>query len=722
MLLFTLTTFNKRKMTGPVVLFLLLLSSCQAQSTDYTAYLFAYFTGNGPGQEQVHYAISKDGYHYQALNDNQPVIDSKTISTSGGVRDPHILRGPDGLFYMVLTDLYVPEMGWENTAMVLLKSPDLVHWSHTVLDIPALYPARFGAVNRVWAPQTIYDPTAGKFMLYWSMRHNHDADIIYYAYANADFTGLEAEPRQLLFKQGACIDGDIVFKDGTYHLFFKNEDRDAKGIMLATSDKINEGYEVQEGYVDQTDSAVEGSGTFQLIGTEQYILMYDRYTSGKYQFCITDDLKKFKVIDADISMNFHPRHGSVIPITREEMNRLMEKWGGVSVMVLGSDNEQVKANNVEITNDLISLPVGPDTRIHQFDPAFQLFPGVSVHPTGVQDFSQGPIAYTFTLNGQSKTVDVSIPVRTNPVLNGYYADPEIIFSEREQKYYLYPTSDGFHGWSGKYFEVFESEDLIHWTNQGKIIDLTTDVSWANRNAWAPCAIEKKVGETYKYYYYFTAAQKIGVAVADHPAGPFKDSGEALIDFRPAGVNGGQEIDPDVFHDPVSGKYYLYWGNGYMAVAELNDDMVSIKKETLQVLTPDATYREGTEVFYRNGKYYFMWSEDDTRSPNYRVRYATANSPTGPLHIPTENLVIEKDPAQGVFGTGHNAVVYSKAQDQWYLVYHRFNRPKGIHMGDAAGFNREVCIDQLNFDANGAIKQVQPTLQGIFDTHETTTNH
>lgn len=338
---------------------LLSLTSCHPKSSDYTAYLFAYFTGNGPGQEQVHYAISKDGYHYRALNNNQPVIDSKEISTSGGVRDPHILRGQDGIFYMVLTDLYVPEMGWENTAMVLLKSSDLINWSHTVLDIPELYPDNFGDVNRVWAPQTIYDQNTEKYMIYWSMRHNQDADIIYYAYANADFTGLEAEPKQLLFKRGACIDGDIVFKDGTYHLFFKNEDRDAKGIMFATSDKINEGYEVQEGYVDQTDSAVEGSGTFQLIGTDQYILMYDRYTSGKYQFCVSDDLKNFKVIDEDISMNFHPRHGSIIPITQDEMDKLLTKWGGASVMVAGSANDQVKANNFEITESSIILLVSP---------------------------------------------------------------------------------------------------------------------------------------------------------------------------------------------------------------------------------------------------------------------------------------------------------------------------------------------------------------------------
>src|SRR5690606_39281211 len=104
--------------------------------------------------------------------------------------------------------------------------------------------------------------------------------------------------------------------------------------------------------------------------------------------------------------------------------------------------------------------------------------------------------------------------------------------------------------------------------------------------------------------------------------------------------GGQEIDRDVFTDPQTGKSYLYWGNGYLAVAELNEDMISLKPE-IKINTPDRTFREGTYVFYRNGTYYFMWSEDDTRSPNYRVRYATSATPDGKLQIPENNIVIEK---------------------------------------------------------------------------------
>ncbi len=301
----------------------------------------------------------------------------------------------------------------------------------------------------------------------------------------------------------------------------------------------------------------------------------------------------------------------------------------------------------------------------------------------------------------------------NRALDGYYADPDIIYSHKTGKFYIYPTSDGFDGWSGFYFKTFSSDNLVEWQDEGIILDLHKDVNWADRNAWAPCIIERKVNGKYKYFFYFTAAQKVGVAVADDPTGPFVDSGKPLIDFKPNGVHGGQEIDPDVFQDPKSGKCYLYWGNGYMAVAELNDDMVSIKKLSVQEIKVDGTFREGTHVLYRKGVYYFLWSEDDTRSPNYRVRYAIAQSPTGPLTIPEDNIVIEKDEKEGIYATGHNSTIQVPGKDEWYIVYHRFTYPEGVDMPNGAGgFHREVCIDRMEFDGQGKIKQVRPTHEGI----------
>ncbi|PKB18004.1 family 43 glycosylhydrolase [Flavobacterium sp. 5] len=638
-----------KKITFSLALFLMLFNFSHAQNAkgtppviadkDLTAYLFVYFTGNSVEEEAVRYAISSDGYHYYHLNDNKPVIDSKIISSTGGVRDPHILRGADGkTFYMVLTDM-TSSKGWDsNRAMILLKSTDLVKWESNVVNIQTAFPGNEN-LKRVWAPQTIFDAKAGKYMIYFSMQHAGGPDKIYYAYANKDFTALESAPKLLFVPKSerACIDGDIIEKDGVYHLFYKTETEKA-GIKVATTPDLTSGnWTENDNYLQQTKDGVEGSSVFKLNNSDDYILMYDVYTKGKYQFTKTKDLENFTVIDNDISMDFNPRHGTILPITRSELKRITAKWGMPA--------KYPKVNN-------------------------------------------------------------------NPVLEGYYADPDILYSNKTKKYYIYPTSDGFDGWSGYYFKTFSSDNLVDWKDEGIIIDLKKDVTWANRNAWAPCIVEKKIKGKYKYFYYFTAAQKIGVAVSDNPTGPFKDRGKAIVSTRPEGITNGQEIDPDVFTDPKTGKSYLYWGNMYMGVAELNPDMVSLKPGSTKVIAVNDSFREGTYVIYRNGKYYFFWSEDDTRSPNYKVRYAISDSPVGPLVMPKNNTVLQGIKEQGIYATGHNSVLQIPNKDEWYITYHRFSYPTGIKMGDAGGFHREVCIDKLEFDKDGYIIQVTPTLEGI----------
>ena len=173
---------------------------------------------------------------------------------------------------------------------------------------------------------------------------------------------------------------------------------------------------------------------------------------------------------------------------------------------------------------------------------------------------------------------------------------------------------------------------------------------------------------------------------------------------------GQNIDPDVFTDPASGKTYLYWGNYYMAVCELNEDMVSIKPNTTRILIDnDAYYSEAVHVFYRNGYYYFTWSKNDTRSPEYQVRYVRAKSPIDPIDASKSEIIQCKKPEQGIFGTGHHSVLPLPNKNEWRIVYHRFKFPDAVTMGRNAGFHREVCIDKLEFDENDSIIKIVPTL-------------
>lgn len=699
-----------------------LVFSCSnpTEPTKKTAYLFTYFTCNAEGEEAVHYGISRDGYNFYALNNDKPIISTESISETGGVRDPHILRGTkDSNFFMVLTDLKT-DNGWSNTGIILAKSADLISWNTTVIDIAKTFP-EFSDITRAWAPQTIYDEATGKYMVYFSMLQPGSYDKIYYAYINRDFTALEEAPKQLFYSpdEKSCIDGDIISKEGKFYLFYKTEGTATKGIRVAVSDSLTSGYEPIEGYVDQTDRAVEGSSVFKIIDSDTYILLYDMYIDGKYQFAESTDLLNFKALGADkISMNFHPRHGTIIPITEEESARLLKEFPSKELpLILGAQADAVRKQNIVVdpAKKTVYLPIRVDKNLQKLDAQLIAFPGVKIQEAGIQDFLNGAKPYTVILpDGEKITYAVEAAIAKNPALDGFYADPEIIYSNTDNKFYLYPTSDGFDGWSGTYFKTFSSKDLVHWQDEGTILDLKKDVSWADRNAWAPCIAEKEIDGKLKYFYYFSAAQKIGVAVADSPAGPFKDRGTAFLSEKPSAIErgGGQIIDPDVFTDPASGKSYFYWGNGYLGAAELNEDMLSLKEETITDLTPDETYREGTEVFYRNGVYYFLWSEDDTRSPNYRVRYATAKSPLGPLFIPESNIVIQKDDKNQIYGTGHNSIINVPGTDDWYIVYHRFTRPRGLEMGSPAGFHREVAIDKITFAEDGSINEVIPTIEGI----------
>ncbi|GHT03537.1 arabinosidase [Bacteroidia bacterium] len=294
---------------------------------DYAAYLFTYFTGNNQTEEQIRFAVSGDGFEFTALNDGQPVINSADIADKKAVRDPHILRCEDGeTFYMVATDMKSSE-GWSsNRGIILLKSSDLVNWTSAKVNIPTAFPT-FGTIDRAWAPQTIYDPVAGKYMVYFSMHVPNGKDIIYYAYANSSFTALETTPQQLYFPAdgNSCIDGDIIPKDGKYYLFYKTEGN-GNGIRVAAAESVTGPYLLQStDYVSQTTEAAEGSCVYKLNHSDTYVLMYDVYNKGKYEFCTSTDLKNFTLTDKG-KMNFHPRHGTVLSITSEELSRLIEKW------------------------------------------------------------------------------------------------------------------------------------------------------------------------------------------------------------------------------------------------------------------------------------------------------------------------------------------------------------------------------------------------------------
>ncbi|GAC1312520.1 MAG: hypothetical protein NVSMB24_34150 [Mucilaginibacter sp.] len=273
------------------------------------------------------------------------------------------------------------------------------------------------------------------------------------------------------------------------------------------------------------------------------------------------------------------------------------------------------------------------------------------------------------------------------VLKGLYADPNIaVFGNR---YYIYPTTDGIPGWLSTYFTCWSSKNLVNWKNEGRILDLPHDLTWAKQRAWAPTIAKKND----RYYFYYAADGNIGVAIANCPQGPFKDPiGKPLI---PKGIRRGQMIDPMVFTDD-EGTGYLYFGNGQCNVVRLNPDMISCDLSNIVSFKPPG-YNEGPFMIKRKSVYYLMWSEFDTRDPRYSVAYATANSPLGPFTKAAGNPILK---GKGIVkGAGHHSVIQIPGKDEWYIAYHRFKIPGGN------GYNRETCISPMFFDNQGNILPV-----------------
>lgn len=292
----------------------------------------------------------------------------------------------------------------------------------------------------------------------------------------------------------------------------------------------------------------------------------------------------------------------------------------------------------------------------------------------------------------------------NPLFPGWYADPEAVIFEN--KYWIFPTfSDRYE--NQIFMDAFSSPDLVNWTKHHRIID-TTSVKWAHKAMWAP-AITKKDG---KYFLFFAANDiqnnesvgGIGIGVADRPEGPYKDHlGKPLLDkFH----NGAQPIDQFVFKDTDGQYYMIYGGWRHCNITKLNDDFtgfVPFEDGTIfKEITPE-NYVEGSVMFIRNGKYYFMWSEGGWTGPDYKVAYAIADSPFGPFE--RVGVVLEQD-NRIANGAGHNSVINIPGTDDWYIIYHR--RP----LTETHGNSRMTCIEKMEFDADGKILPVVMTMEGV----------
>jgi beta-xylosidase len=299
---------------------------------------------------------------------------------------------------------------------------------------------------------------------------------------------------------------------------------------------------------------------------------------------------------------------------------------------------------------------------------------------------------------------LQVPRSGNPIIEGWYADPEVrVF---DQQYWIYPTYSAPYD-QQLYLDAFSSTDLVSWTKHPRVLD-AANLKWVRRAVWAPTIVDRD-----GWYYLFFSANDIqndqqlggiGVARSRKPDGPFEDYlGKPLVDkFH----NGAQPIDPFVFKDGDGSFYLIYGGWRHCNIAKLKPDFTGFVPHadgtTFKEITPEG-YVEGSFMFVKDGKYYFMWSEGGWTGPNYAVAYAIGTSPLGPFE--RAGKILQQDPSVAT-GAGHHSILHAPKSGKWYIVYHR--RP----LGETDRNHRVVCIDELKFDDKGAILPVVITKDGV----------
>jgi len=317
---------------------------------------------------------------------------------------------------------------------------------------------------------------------------------------------------------------------------------------------------------------------------------------------------------------------------------------------------------------------------------------------------------------------------TNPIImDQFTADPTArVF---EGKIYLYPSHDdmkkaraarGGQGWFAmEDYHAFSSENLVDWTDHGVICN-QTNVPWLNGrkndDMWAPDCVFKNG----TYYFYFPVGGRIGVATSDKPYGPWK-----VLDQPVTGAGG---IDPCVLMDD-DGTSYLFTGGGGISVAKLKDNMIELDtpppatntvatnnppgrfgrgfRSSMQRIAnlpnPGRTTIEGPFAFKRNGTYYLTYPHAVTVNGQQgaeELEYAISTNAMGPFNWVG---IITDTNASGCWTEHHSIVEY---KGQWYLFYHDNQLSPGFDK------NRSVRVDYLNFNDDGTIQKVIPTLRGV----------
>ena len=289
----------------------------------------------------------------------------------------------------------------------------------------------------------------------------------------------------------------------------------------------------------------------------------------------------------------------------------------------------------------------------------------------------------------------------NPVIKDKFtADPAaFVFKD---SVYLYTGHDeapnGKEGYFMNEWLCYSSADMVNWKQHSVPLSVK-DFSWSKGDAWASQVIERDG----KFYWYVAtehatiAGKAIGVAISDKPYGPFKDAlGKALITNYQTSKESKMmwdDIDPSVMIDD-DGQAYLFWGNHQCYYAKLKKNMIELDGDIKTISLTH--YTEAPWIHKHNGWYYLSYAAGFPE----KIEYAMSKNINGPWQY--KGILNE---LAGNSNTNHQAIIDFKGRS--YFIYHN-----GGISPNGGSFRRSVCIDYLYYKADGTIKKIIMTSEGV----------
>lgn len=551
------------------------------------------------------------------------------INTS--LPDPTVIRADDGYFYLYATE--------DIRNLPIYRSRDLTDWQFVGTAFTDDTRPQWNKKGNMWAPDI--NKIGDKYVLYYSKSEWGGEWTCGIGAATADrpegpFT--DHGPLFISSEIGVrnSIDQFYIEDNGHKYLFWGSF-HGIYGIELS-----DDGLSVKPGAVKK-----QVSGTF-MEGT--YI-----HKRGKYYYLFGSAGTCCEGARSTYRVTYGRSENLFGPYVDKKGQRLLDNH--YEVMLHGDDTFVGTGHNAEfVTDDL-----GQDWILY--------------HGYKKAEADDGRVVFLSRVDWKDGWPEVagSVPEKENvkPSFGQIHLADPTVFCDNGT-YYLYGTSPV----SDNGFWVYTSTDLQHWSGPAGAVDgyALRGNTYGTQGFWAP-QVFKKDG---RYAMAYTANEQIAIAWADSPLGPFVQDEPAMIPAKT------KEIDPFVFHDD-DGKTYMYHvrliGGNRIYVAEMNDDLRSMKEETARecIAVNDKGWEntaegkwgvsEGPTVVKLDGTYYMFYSCNDFRSIDYAMGYATAKSPLGPWKKHKKPIVSRH--LTGENGTGHGDL-FRDGDGRWMYVLHTHN--------------------------------------------------